>query len=164
MTYNIDLEVEFNTDFDYEDVYHRVVDTVLDKYDCPYECEVSLILMDNDSIHEINKVSRGIDSETDVLSFPNLSFTIPGNFDSFEDSIDCYEPDSGELLLGDIVISVDRVISQANEFGHSVLREYAFLIVHSMLHLIGYDHMEEDERVEMEKQQTEIMNTLGINR
>lgn len=164
MTYNIDLEVEFNTDFDYEDVYHRVVDTVLDKYDCPYECEVSLILMDNDSIHEINKESRGIDSETDVLSFPNLSFTIPGNFDSFEDSIDCYEPDSGELLLGDIVISVDRVISQANEFGHSVLREYAFLIAHSMLHLIGYDHMEEDERVEMEKQQTEIMNTLGINR
>ena len=120
--------------------------------------------MDNDSIHEINKESRGIDSETDVLSFPNLSFTIPGNFDSFEDSIDCYEPDSGELLLGDIVISVDRVISQANEFGHSVLREYAFLIAHSMLHLIGYDHMEEDERVEMEKQQTEIMNTLGINR
>lgn len=164
MTFNIDLEVEFNTDFDYEDVYHRVVDTVLDKYDCPYECEVSLILMDNDSIHEINKESRGIDSETDVLSFPNLSFTIPGNFDSFEDSIDCYEPDSGELLLGDIVISVDRVISQANEFGHSVLREYAFLIAHSMLHLIGYDHMEEDERVEMEKQQTEIMNTLGINR
>lgn len=164
MTYNIDLEVEFNTDFDYEDVYHRVVDTVLDKYDCPYECEVSLILMDNDSIHEINKESRGIDSETDVLSFPNLSFTIPGNFDSFEDSIDCYEPDSGELLLGDIVISVNRVISQANEFGHSVLREYAFLIAHSMLHLIGYDHMEEDERVEMEKQQTEIMNTLGINR
>lgn len=164
MTYNIDLEVEFNTDFDYEDVYHRVVDTVLDKYGCPYECEVSLILMDNDSIHEINKESRGIDSETDVLSFPNLSFTIPGNFDSFEDSIDCYEPDSGELLLGDIVISVDRVISQANEFGHSILREYAFLIAHSMLHLIGYDHMEEDERVEMEKQQTEIMNTLGINR
>ena len=77
---------------------------------------------------------------------------------------DCFEPDSGELMLGDIVISADKVLEQAGEYGHSVKREYAFLITHSMLHLMGYDHMTEEEAKEMERLQEEILALLHISR
>ena len=93
-----------------------------------------------------------------------LDYEIPGDFSGFDDMTEYFDPETGELLLGDIVLSLDRVMAQAEEYGHSPLREYAFLIAHSMLHLLGYDHMEEQERVIMEKKQNEILERLGISR
>jgi probable rRNA maturation factor len=90
---------------------------------------------------------------------------MPGDFDKLEETCeDCFHPETGELILGDIVISVERAIKQAEEYGHSVIREFAFLTAHSMLHLMGYDHMEEDERGIMEAKQDEIMEILQISR
>ena len=93
-----------------------------------------------------------------------LEYETPGDFSGFEDMPDYFDPESGELLLGDIVISLDRVKAQAEEYGHSVRREYAFLIAHSMLHLFGFDHMEEDERTVMEQKQRDIMEKIQIMR
>jgi probable rRNA maturation factor len=131
----------------------------------PYEAEVNLTLTDNEGIHTINKEFRQIDRPTDVLSFPMLSYETPGDF-AFLDDEDCedFNPDTGEALLGDIVISVDKVLEQAENYGHSIEREYAFLITHSMLHLFGYDHMTEEEASVMEAKQAEILNELNILR
>ena len=116
----------------------------------PYEVQVNLLLTMNDEIHEMNRDFRNIDRATDVLSFPMLEYETPGDFSHFESEEDCFDSETGELLLGDIVISKEKVIAQAEEYGHSVKREYAFLIAHSVLHLSGYDHMEEEERIEMD--------------
>ncbi len=113
----------------------------------------------------MNRQFRGIDEPTDVLSFPLQEYPSPGDFSRIdEDGWDSFDPDSGELLLGDIVINADRVISQAAEYGHSQMREFAFLIAHSILHLCGYDHMEEEERSQMEEHQRRILDALGITR
>ena len=93
-----------------------------------------------------------------------IDYPGPGEFGFLDEREDCFDPESGELSLGDIVISKEKVIAQAQEYGHSVLREYAFLIVHSVLHLTGYDHMEEEERQEMEAMQRKIMESLCILR
>lgn len=164
MIYNTEMEVEYNFPFDYKKIFTDVVDAVIEHFNCPYDCEVSLLLVDNESIKAINSDTRGIDNATDVLSFPNVEFTEPGVFDSLDESDDVFEPDSGELILGDIVISVEKIEEQSKEYGHSLLREYAFLICHSMLHLIGFDHMEDEERKVMEQYQSDIMNILNINR
>ena len=113
----------------------------------------------------MNRECRGIDRETDVLSFPNVDFEQEGVFDIDEDrEADYFDPDTGELMLGDILISVDKVMEQAQNYGHSVRREFAFLVAHSMLHLCGYDHMEEAEAKVMERKQDEILAGLGITR
>lgn len=142
----------------------RAIETALDAERCPYEAEVSLLLTENETIREINKENRGIDRPTDVLSFPMNDFEMPGDFDFLEEDITAFSPDTGELMLGDIVISKEKVLSQAEEYGHSAEREYTFLIVHSMLHLMGYDHIEEDDRILMEGRQSEIMDILNIPR
>ena len=108
---------------------------------------------------------RGIDRPTDVLSFPMQTYEKPADFSHVEDFIEeNFNPDTGELLLGDIVLNVEKVIEQAKTYGHSQKREYAFLILHSMLHLFGYDHESEDERLLMEDRQRTILDTLGITR
>ena len=113
----------------------------------------------------MNRQYRNIDAPTDVLSFPMVDYEIPGNFDFLEDEpADCFHPESGELMLGDIVISLDHVYAQARQYGHSLLREYAFLIAHSMFHLIGYDHMTPEEAAEMEEKQREVLERLNITR
>ena len=142
------------------------LDLGLDLYmDCPYEAQVSILITDDDEIHRINLEQRQIDRPTDVLSFPMVNYETPGDFSFLEeDSEDCFDPDSGELLLGDIVISADKVAAQAEEYGHSRRREYAFLIAHSMLHLMGYDHMTPEDAAEMERLQEEILQQLGISR
>ena len=112
----------------------------------------------------INRDNRGVDSVTDVLSFPMTEFTLPGDFSGVEDVPDCCNIETGELMLGDIVICAQKVSDQAAEYGHGKRREYAFLIVHSMLHLVGYDHMNDDERMVMEEKQRIIMDTLNIPR
>ena len=145
-------------------IAEEVIEKALDTVGCPYEAEVSLLLTTNDQIQELNMEFRGIDRPTDVLSFPMIEYPAPGEFGFLEDREDCFDPESGELSLGDIVISKDRVTAQAQEYGHSVLREYAFLIVHSVLHLTGYDHIEDPQRQEMESVQREIMQRLDILR
>ena len=164
MTYGYEDETGTSFDFDQMDVYRRAVDTVLDLEGCPYEAEVSLLITDDASIREINRDQRGIDAPTDVLSFPMVQYAQPGDFSGVEDMDDCFNIETGELMLGDIVLSIDRVRSQAEEYGHSIMREVAFLIVHSMLHLIGYDHIEEEDRILMEDRQRKVMDILGILR
>ena len=123
-----------------------------------------MLLTDNESIRAINKDERGIDRATDVLSFPFVSFAAAGDFSGLEDDPTLFHPESGELMLGDMVISLDKVREQAAEYGHSEKRELAFLAAHSMYHLMGYDHEEEDERLEMEAKQEALLQHLGITR
>lgn len=151
-------------DFDPEDIAQRVISEVLLHEDFPYEAYVSLLITDAAEIRTMNKDKRGIDSATDVLSFPMIEFERPGDYEALDDMDDIFHPDTGEAMLGDIVICHDRVISQAKEYGHSVLREYAFLIAHSMLHLLGYDHMDDSERMVMEERQRDILDSMGITR
>lgn len=165
MTFYAENETSVTFDFDWKAVYQQVALAVLDSEKCPYETAVNLLLTDNPGIHEFNKETRNIDAPTDVLSFPNVEYDVPGNFDIVEaQEADCFDPDSGELILGDIIISVDKVAAQAKEYGHSEKREFAFLVAHSMLHLCGYDHMTQDEEQEMIKKQEMILNHLGITR
>ena len=136
-----------------------------DYENCPYEAEVNVLLTDDQEIHRINQEFRGIDRATDVLSFPMGDYETPSDFERLEEvAEDYFNLETGELLLGDIVISVDKVEEQAEKYGHSQARELAFLTAHSMLHLCGYDHMEEDERLVMEKKQEEILSLKGYTR
>ena len=161
MTLDIQYETDKQLPIDYEPLIIQVVNSALDYVDCPYEVELNVTLTDNEEIHKINREFREIDRPTDVLSFPMLEYEKPGDFkwlEENEDQLDdCFNPETGELLLGDIVISVEKVLEQAKEYGHSNERELGFLIAHSMLHLFGYDHMEEQERVVMEKKQEDIL-------
>ena len=161
----IEEEAESGFSFSAEDTARAVCEAVLEAEDCPYEAQVSIVLTDNEGIREINAAYRNQDRETDVLSFPNVDFDREGFFEIDEDrEADYFDPETGELLLGDIMISVDRVYEQAESYGHSVRREFAFLVAHSMLHLCGYDHIEESERTVMEQKQEAILNGLGITR
>lgn len=165
MSFYLEEEVNIEFEFDYKELAEKVINFSLDYAAFPYEAEVNLTLTDNDGIHAINKEFREIDRPTDVLSFPMLNYTTPGDFSFLDDEdSDDFNPDTGEALLGDIVISVDKVVEQAESFGHSIEREFAFLIVHSMLHLFGYDHMEEEEAKIMEAKQKEILNQMNILR
>ena len=155
-----DLELDLN----YQEGAQRVGDAVLDYEQCPYESEVELLLTMDEEIREMNREFRDIDRATDVLSFPMIAYESPADFAFLEEDESCFDPDTGELMLGNIVISKQKVVEQAEEYGHTVEREYAFLIAHSMLHLLGYDHMEEEERAVMEKKQREILDGLGITR
>ena len=164
MTLIFEEEGELRLDLPCEELATKVIEAALDYEECPYEVEVNLLLTMNDEIQEMNQNFRQIDRATDVLSFPMIDYEEAGNFDFLEDVMDAFHPESGELMLGDIVISKEKVISQAEEYGHSVEREYAFLIAHSMLHLFGYDHVKEDERIVMEAKQKEILEQLQILR
>lgn len=160
----IEKEVDVSFDFDYEDLIKSVIDKSLDYIKCPYETELSITLTDNEGIHKINNEFRKIDRPTDVLSFPMIEYDVPGEYDFLEEYDDAFNPETGELVLGDIVISVEKVKEQANEYGHTEFRELAFLIAHSMLHLFGFDHMESEEMKIMEKKQEEILEELKITR
>ena len=164
MTLYFEEEGELTLPLPCREIAEEVIETALDLTGCPYEAEVSLLLTMGAQIREMNTQFRGIERATDVLSFPMVEYPMSGEFGFLEENEGYFNPESGELSLGDIVISKEKVISQAEEYGHSVLREYAFLIVHSVLHLAGYDHMEEDERREMETKQDEIMKRLDILR
>ena len=168
MTVNIENEYEKMTAYPLtEDMMSEIAETIinasLDYVNCPYESEINVTLTDNENIREINKMQRNIDSSTDVLSFPMLDFSVPGDFSDAE-AVENFNPETGELLLGDIVISLDKVLSQSMEFNHSPKREFAFLIAHSMLHLSGYDHIDDNERAVMEKMQDEILKSCGYTR
>lgn len=165
MTIHIEEETKIPFRFDYSALTKRVIEGTLDFIECPYEAEVNVLFTDNEAIREINRENRNLDAPTDVLSFPFGEFPVPGRFDTLEDEQpDLFHPDTGELMLGDIVISVERVLSQAEEYGHSVERELGFLLSHSVLHLCGFDHMEDEERMVMEEKQRQIMEVLKLYR
>ena len=133
--------------------------------ECPFESEVNVLLTGEEEIREINREQRGIDSVTDVLSFPLHEYETPAGFDELDDeSFDDFDPESGELLLGDIVLCLPRIREQAAAFGHSTRREYAFLIAHSLLHLVGFDHMSPEDEERMTDMQNAILDSLGITR
>ncbi len=165
MTINYEYEAEKQLEFDYEALLNKVVEACLDYEGCPYEAEVSILFTDDEQIKELNQEFRAMDKSTDVLSFPSIEYDEPGDFSHLEEKVlDYFHPESGELLLGDIVISVDTARLQAEEFGHSIEREIAFLTAHSMFHLFGYDHMEEKERLIMEEKQNAVLDLLQIRR
>ncbi len=139
---------------DMEQLIEMCARAALDEEQIDEDAQVSVTLVDNEAIREINNEHRGIDKATDVLSFPL------GDEDSFDT-----DPETGAILLGDIVISLERAKEQAEEYGHSYRREVAFLITHSLFHLLGYDHVdsEEDEKLMFGKQD-KVLEKLGITR
>ena len=166
MIFFVENEVDAMFDFDPEKIAKEVCEAVLKEEGCPYDVEINMIITDDDGIHEMNREFRNIDNPTDVLSFPNVSYTKPADFSVMEgeQKNDCMDPDTGKIMLGDIVINEKRVREQAQNYGHSQKREFAFLTAHSMLHFCGYDHMEPDEAATMEEKQTYILESLGITR
>lgn len=164
MTIQVEYETDLELGIDYAGLARDVAEKVLELEECPYDASVNLVLTDNEEIKKVNMEFRDIASATDVLSFPMIPFSVPGEYALVEEDDSYFDLDTGELLLGDIMISVEKVFAQAEEFGHSVTREFCFLVAHSMLHLLGYDHMTEDEAAIMEKKQAYALEQLGIHR
>ena len=155
MTVLIDNRTDWVLDDEFERLFNDVVLESLRVEDCDTQCEGSISIVDNSEIKNINKQFRHIDKETDVLSFPQLTF---------EEGEVADVNENDEIILGDIIISIEKAISQAEEYGHGLRREIAFLTAHSMLHLMGYDHMEPEERDIMFEKQEKILGNLGITR
>lgn len=165
MSFYIENETETEFPFPIEEVVETVTSEVLTSENCPFETHVNVLLTDNEGIRRYNREYREIDKPTDVLSFPNVDFESPSDFQAAEKNrVSCFDPDSGALMMGDIVISVDKVKEQADAYGHSEKREFAFLVAHSMLHLCGYDHMEPEEAGVMKKKQITALRNIGITR
>lgn len=165
MTFQMEYETQKKLNLSWEEIVNTVIEACLDFENCPYEVEVNVIFTDNTGIQEINKEYRHIDAPTDVLSFPLVDYEYPADFEHVEEQAeDYFNPETGELMLGDIILSVDKIVEQAEAYGHSEKRELAFLVAHSMLHLMGYDHMEDEERKIMEEKQSKILEDLGITR
>lgn len=155
------------------DVSDQLVDNIKNVCDFALkeECveldyQISLLFVDNEEIREINQETRGIDKATDVLSFPMLDFE-EGKV--FKDLYLNYEfdetyKDGDELVLGDMVLSLEKALEQSKEYNHSYEREVSYLVVHSILHLLGYDHMIDSDKVKMRKREEEILNKLDIKR
>ena len=126
MTIQIDYETDRELDIDYARLADMVADKILDSENCPYEASVNLVLTDNEEIKRVNSEFRFIGAPTDVLSFPMIPFEKPADYSIIEDKDEYFDLDTGELLLGDVMISVDKVWSQAEEYGHSREREIQF--------------------------------------
>lgn len=137
----------------------RAISAALREEKVPDDCEVSVLLTDNEGIHELNRDYRGVDRPTDVLSFPANELS-PGEFDA---DLCERDPETGRVFLGDMAISLGKCEAQAEEFGHSFERELMYLTVHSTLHLLGYDHVDEAEmKRQMRGREDAIMSRLGI--
>ena len=164
MTLQIDYETDREIGIEYEELAKKVVQKVLDMEGCPYDAQVNLVLTDNEEIQRVNTEFREIAAPTDVLSFPMIPFETPADYAIVEEDESYFDLDTDELLLRDIMIPVDKVFTLAEEYGHSVTREFCFLVAHSMLHLLGYDHMTPEEAVVMENKQRTALDELGITR
>ena len=144
-----------------------VVDEALLYEAFPRPAQISLLLTDDEEIGQLNEEFRGIARPTDVLSFPAVPFQTAGDYSILMGTnadVLYGDPETGRMILGDIVINVPQCYRQASQYGHSVRREFAFLIAHSMLHLCGYDHMDPEEESIMIRKQEEILNRIGISR
>lgn len=158
LTENAQQEIEITDDT--IRLAERCVDAVCEFEECDFDAEVSITFVDSEEIRALNNEHRGKDAVTDVLSFPILEFDEDGNIINSE-----FDFDDELVVLGDIVICAKRAKEQAEEYGHSFEREIAFLTVHSMLHLLGYDHEgSENQEQEMFAKQREILKKMGITR
>ena len=164
MSIHIECEVTLSWDFSIIETAQRVVKAALEQERCPYETEINLLITDSLSIQEINRSHRGIDASTDVLSFPVSEFLEAGEFSHLEEEKFDFNPETGEWMAGDIILSADKIEEQAAAYGHSIEREFGFLIAHSMLHLFGYDHLQQEECTVMEEKQRSIMDQIGLKR
>ncbi len=151
--YFSDEQDKIKLDFNAEELIEKCTEQALAEEEIDESAEVSVTFVDNEKIRALNNEHRGIDRETDVLSFP--AFTDDG----FE-----VNPENDAIILGDIVISLEKAKAQSEEYGHSMLRETAFLIAHSLFHLLGYDHETEAEEKEMFEKQENVLQRLGITR
>ncbi len=154
------VEIKYNCDKlekSNEKLIKDVVSTVLETENICHDVDVYITLMDNEEIHKINKEYRNVDRPTDVLSFPMFER---------DEIIKLKEQKKNDIeeILGDILVSVPKVKEQADEYGHSFERELAYLVTHGMLHLLGYDHMEEDEKKIMREHEEAVLHKLGIDR
>lgn len=154
---------EFNIEF--EMLIIKAVDTALRFEEFNYNYEISVVITDNAGIRILNNQYRNIDRETDVLSFPMIQFNNShSDKQIFQISDEEINPETGNVMLGDIVISIQKAYEQAEEYGHSIERELAFLTVHSTLHLLGYDHMAAEEEKTMINKQEMILSSINLSR
>ncbi|NEZ45712.1 rRNA maturation RNase YbeY [Clostridium niameyense] len=144
----------------------KIIDYALREEKVDIDYEVSVIFIDNENIKEINKECRNIDKATDVLSFPMLDYEEGKVFKDIylNYEFDESDLDEGNLVLGDIALSLERAKEQSEEFGHSFLREACYLTIHSVLHLLGYDHMEQEEKGIMRKREENILEKFNLER
>jgi probable rRNA maturation factor len=158
---------KYDTD-GFQKIIESVIEKTIEHHNIKKECQISVIFVDNFQIKDINNEYRGIDSPTDVLSFPMIEYVYN------EEVLNCKEDiwrnienidiDTGELVLGDIVLSLEKAYDQSSEYGHSVDREIAFLTVHGMLHLLGYDHETEKDGQNMRLMEEDILSILNMQR
>lgn len=149
-----------------EDTAKKIIDYALKAEELDVKYEISLTFVDNESIREINRENRDIDKDTDVLSFPMLDYPKGKVYKEVYKDYEFMPQDlDGEnLVLGDIVLSLEKAEEQSKEYGHSFLRESCYLIIHSILHLLGYDHMEEDEKNIMRQREEDILKQFNLTR
>lgn len=161
MSHQVNIEIEVELADDFNQLLTDTIVATLDSEGATIDCEVNVLLTDNEGIREINADLRDIDAPTDVLSFPMYEFE-PGCPPDEEDEVDM---ETGLVPLGDMVISVERAIDQGDEYGHGTKREIAYLAVHSVLHLLGYDHMDDGpEKAKMRKREEIVLTKLNILR
>ena len=160
MSILLDNDTDWSPDFSLAETALSVFNKALELEGIGEPCEADITILDGPGIRELNRDYRGIDQETDVLSFPAQVFSPPGVLPE-DPEID---PDTEEILLGDIALNKERISSQALAYGHSEKREFAFLISHSVFHLLGYDHETEEEAALMEQKQESVLAALGITR
>lgn len=161
MTHQIILEAEVDVPTGVPERIERVIRAALDAQNVTLPCEISVLLTDDEGIHQVNLDMRGVDRPTDVLSFPMFELE-PGIPPEGEDFLD---PATDTCPLGDMCISLERAAAQALEFGHSLERELCYLTVHSVLHLLGYDHLDEGPmKAQMREREEAILGSLGITR
>ncbi len=166
MIYVDNRQDKFEVDSGFEEILKNAIEFALSEEKVDKKCEVSLVFVDNEQIKEINNETRNIDRATDVLSFPMLDYP---NGKVYKDvytgkEMDKTYFDGEELILGDIVLSLERAEEQRVEFNHSFNRECSYLVVHSVLHLLGYDHMEEEEKKVMRAREEDILSKLKLTR
>ena len=160
MDHQILIDAEVSAPQGLEDGLRRVITAALAAEGVDVPCEVDVLLTNDSGIHEINREMRQVDASTDVLSFPEFDLR-PGELPAPEDA----DPGTGLVPLGDMVISMEHVAAQAKEYGHSNRRELAYLVVHSVLHLLGYDHLDEGpQKKQMRAREEAILAELGITR
>lgn len=139
----------------------NVFEEVRKEFSLPENVYVELTVADGETIQDVNREYRNVDKVTDVLSFPNLEVKLPFNIKDYPEDIDM---STGDLMLGEIMLCYDKAVEQSKEYGHSVERECAYLVLHGLLHLMGFDHIEESDKIVMREKEEKILNAMGITR
>lgn len=165
---NIELPKKYKLDIDIENLSSIILAETLKMEKIKYDFSVNVSIVSDKKIKKINNLERGINEVTDVLSFPNIPFSKPSYIDEFIDeksiNVSIIDLNTNTIFLGDVVICYEKVLEQASLYNHSIEREFSFLLLHSFLHLLGYDHMAAKDEKIMFKKQDKVLNKLGIVR